>query len=451
MTNAMRMTLCLVAGAASACLAQEAAKPEEVLRQVAETKAKAREIEKRMQAASEAIRDRSSAVSCRVQELEKPYDPERVERWARELREKEERLAFREAMLPVARIESAEARAAKRAECKAQREEAERRIRAAVPREKWTRIRQLKACEKALEKRYSKAYIAKLQKAMEQEEERKARRRGLDWGETDGFDHLLEVSQIQPLADRAARKAECERERNQIEKEIHEATDEDRLTCSRLSDMEHELNKPYDPNRVAELVEYVDRARRERESVLASWSNASVPPPERAARRAEAEAELKRVRQEARDVEGPFRKELDDLRKQCASVAEAIQALVQPAIRIPTGLEATDADISADPVRGDATVVWRTADKEMLATAQLVLSRGPNPGRAAGREETRVTDAFSAYQVTGTHALLWAGPVNVVFAIRREDWQNRELVVGLLPEFLDLDALAALPKLNTTE
>jgi hypothetical protein len=185
--------------------------------------------------------------------------------------------------------------------------------------------------------------------------------------------------------------------------------------------------------------------------VLASWSNASVPPPERAARRAEAEAELKRVRQEARDVEGPFRKELDDLRKQCASVAEAIQALVQPAIRIPTGLEATDADISADPVRGDATVVWRTADKEMLATAQLVLSRGPNPGRAAGREETRVTDAFSAYQVTGTHALLWAGPVNVVFAIRREDWQNRELVVGLLPEFLDLDALAALPKLNTTE
>ena len=237
---------------------------------------------------------------------------------------------------------------------------------------------------------------------------------------------------------------ECREKTRAVNAEVAEATAGTQMKQWAAQQKSRELAKPYDAQRVEMLQTRLDQQRQHIARLEAELVAANIKSPEeRAAKKLEATAEAEEARQANAEARAPFREMQDALRDESSEVSAMLAEFLEPMALVPKELGVAEASVSVNAGSATVNFVWQDADGKRLARAYLNLGRP----RYNAQEKAKLVNKYPVYSWSPRNAWFLVGNVSVGVTIQKQEWQGKEKVLELIPQLLDLEAIAALPAL----
>jgi hypothetical protein len=205
-----------------------------------------------------------------------------------------------------------------------------------------------------------------------------------------------------------------------------------------------ELALPYSAYRVEKLERQLEfQSNMEKGLAIRVAAADNDTPEKRRLARIKAEKELNEAKGAVKDAGIPFREgeiELDDsTRRLCFHVWE----MMREVIRTPSELGIIQGRIDANPNMGLVRVSWRDAPGDELVRGELRLAPGIRPGKQSAKVGGKhpITDCRQGYIVLPLGD--WAAHLE----FKKDEWKDDEKVLELTAALVDVDAIAAWPRL----
>jgi len=214
----------------------------------------------------------------------------------------------------------------------------------------------------------------------------------------------------------------------------------------------NELRKPYFPSRVRHQERRLSNLQGRLPGIRNELSAATIEDPEkREAERLKAAQELKHAKEgvlAARVHLGVHSKaEEIALEKLGRRARSALWEMVNAVVRMPSELGSGAPKVTASPRSGWASVSWWDGPNRQLAQARLELLPVPPPTPSA----EKVAGKYPVQFWDGNSVAFSTGSVSVTVRVWKAEWQSKGRILELAPKLLDLDAIAAWPRIEDTK
>ena len=203
-----------------------------------------------------------------------------------------------------------------------------------------------------------------------------------------------------------------------------------------------ELERPYDPSRVAGLERRLEPQER---NLLASRTELAAAviaePEERKREKEKAVAAAKEALQAVKEAGLSLKTDQIALRRERRYVQFALFEMMDGVARMPKGLGIVDAGVITSPRDASVLPWWSDVHDKKLVRAHLRFRPAPGGTNA----EPKVAGKYPVRSWTFKSIRFWAGGVDVELQVEKEEWKNKEKVMELAATLLDLERIAALP------
>jgi len=242
--------------------------------------------------------------------------------------------------------------------------------------------------------------------------------------------------------------AECAARQKEWQSRTQSATRGIQSRLSLAGRRRSELRKPHDPVRVARLEQRLASQKRFLAGVRAELSAATIEDPEkRRAERLRTAQESKQAQEDLLTAGVPLRAEQVALGKAERIARFGLWELVDSVVRMPKELGGVPPEVRANPRNGSASVSWRDGRTQQLVRAEFHFL----PVRPETSLKDKVAGKFPVQSWGKGSITFLTGSVNVILSVQKAEWKSKDKMLELATELIDLDAIAAWPRIEDTK
>ena len=240
----------------------------------------------------------------------------------------------------------------------------------------------------------------------------------------------------------------CAARQKQWQSRMQGATGDIQSRLSLVGRSRNELRKPYDPGRVVKLEQRLASQKRYLAGIRAELSAATIQDPEkRKAERLKAAQDSKQAQEDLLTAAVPLRAEQVALGKAERTARFGLWELVDSVVHMPKEIGTVAPEVRANIRNVSANVSWRDGRTTQLVRAEFRFL--PVPPETSLKD--KVADKFPVQSWGASSVTFWTGSVNVSLSVEKAEWQSKEKMLELATKLIDLDAIAAWPRIGDTE